>query len=499
MRLLLCCCLFIHQVSYGQGRVVINEYMPWPSNGCGVTSEFVELLNFGPGPVDIGCYILTDGDYSVTIPGNTILQPGQYYVIAGQSFIPAPCANINSDVVADLNWNTCGCTSGPIPTTGHGFFTDGGNANEQVVLLDPQLKVVDAVVRSLPAEPSFNIMSAYTLDCDGQIFNLNQMSINYETLGMSTGNGNSFARKLDGDCGWVKDPQQSAGTTNNTSGDFSEVSYVFSYVNSMDCTESHGSVHISVKSNNYGFVFPMKYTLANDTDLDGNFTFSDEYTTATDSIAPDILVDSLAAGRYRLTIESSKGCYLKNFEFQIIPCSNPLAVQLSGFRNTGMNGNRYQLEWSINNMETLEKLVLEKSFDGQQYVPGRTFSFRQGLTGKQDFKVLEDAGPRYFRLKTLSKDGQWRFSPVLSVHETLSLVKTWPNPVKDQLVLELRAALPVSIPYEIYDQNGQRVLRGTLDMNQGPNTLTIATGQLSAGIYQFRASGSQPISFRFVK
>ncbi|MDX1937990.1 MAG: lamin tail domain-containing protein, partial [Flavihumibacter sp.] len=99
---------FLYTGSFGtqaQGRVVINEYLPWPVNGCGVTSEFVELYNFGPGPINIGCYVLTDGDFAVTIPANTILQPGQFYVIAGQNFIPTGCANINSDVVVNLNWN----------------------------------------------------------------------------------------------------------------------------------------------------------------------------------------------------------------------------------------------------------------------------------------------------------------------------------------------------------------------------------------------------------
>ncbi|RYY39489.1 MAG: lamin tail domain-containing protein [Chitinophagaceae bacterium] len=70
------------------GRVVINEYMPWPSASCGTTSEFIELLNFGPGPTNIGCYILTNGKYSVTIPPNTIIQPGQFFVIAGQGSLP---------------------------------------------------------------------------------------------------------------------------------------------------------------------------------------------------------------------------------------------------------------------------------------------------------------------------------------------------------------------------------------------------------------------------
>src|SRR5206468_161265 len=115
---------------------------------------------------------------------------------------------------------------------GDGFFTDGGSANEQVVLLDPNLNLVDAVVRSLPAEPSSNIT---TSSLGGTItpktFNLGLMNIPYEVLGMSTGRGNSFGRKLDGDCGWMKSPSQSAHATNNTNGAVSDVSYQFSIVN----------------------------------------------------------------------------------------------------------------------------------------------------------------------------------------------------------------------------------------------------------------------------
>ena len=70
--------MLLRSATFGQGKVVINEYMSWPSNGCGVTSEFIELLNYGPGPMNIGCYIITEGDYSITIPANTILQPGAF-------------------------------------------------------------------------------------------------------------------------------------------------------------------------------------------------------------------------------------------------------------------------------------------------------------------------------------------------------------------------------------------------------------------------------------
>ncbi len=111
------------------GKVVINEYMPWPSSTCGTTGEFIELLNFGPGTVNIGCYILTDGDFSITIPANTILAPGEYYVLAAQNTLAQPCGNFDSAVTVDLNWNTCGCTSGAIPTTGNGLMTDGATAS----------------------------------------------------------------------------------------------------------------------------------------------------------------------------------------------------------------------------------------------------------------------------------------------------------------------------------------------------------------------------------
>src|SRR5688572_11202053 len=96
------------------GFILLNEYLPWPNLACGTRQEFIELLNFGPGPVDIGCYVLTDGDFAVTIPPNTIILPGDYYVIGGMDISAAPCANIDSSIHVDLNWFTCGCTSGAV-------------------------------------------------------------------------------------------------------------------------------------------------------------------------------------------------------------------------------------------------------------------------------------------------------------------------------------------------------------------------------------------------
>jgi hypothetical protein len=185
--------------SQTQGKVVINEYMPWTSSGCGTTAEFVELLNFGPGAVNIGCYIVTTGVYSITIPPNTILKPGEFYVLAGQNFIPGNCANTDSTatgVTANLNWSTCNCTNIPIPQTGDGMMSDGGTSNTPLVLLDPSLNIIDAVVRSLPTETVGTITSSGVSGCTPMTFNIGTMNPGYEVLGMSTGRGNSFAVHL---------------------------------------------------------------------------------------------------------------------------------------------------------------------------------------------------------------------------------------------------------------------------------------------------------------
>lgn len=478
--------------------------MPWTLNGCGATSEFVELLNFGPGPINIGCYILTDGDFSVTIPPNTILQPGQFFVLSGQDVIPAPCANIDSTIHPQLNWNTCGCTSGPIPTTGDGFFTDGGSANEQVVLLDPNLNVVDAVVRSLPAESSSTITTSAIGGCGSKIFNLDSMTINYEVLGMSAGRGNSFARKLDGDCGWVKDPQQSANATNNTPGTVSDVSYSLTIVKSMDCDSTHGSISIYVNQGSATNVFPMNYTLAFDSNNDGIFDFSDTYTYGVDSTPSSIDVNGLIQGQYRITVGSASGCFLKTFPFSILPCSALLPVQLSYFKLLKKQNNIQTFEWLINDVENIQNITLEKSKDGSIFTPESSLQ-PENLKGTRIFTQMIPIHKKfyYYRLRLLDKSGKFIYSAVINTLENNVLTKTaWPNPARDKINISFTSTLPVKGRYSLYNAINTLMAEGFVSLSAGSSNFTLPVNNLPAGVYQLIITSTfsqQPIFVRFVK
>jgi hypothetical protein len=492
--------------SFSQGKVVINEFMPWTSNTCGgPTAEFVELLNFGPGPMNIGCYILTDGDFSITIPPNTILQPGQFYVISGENVIAAPCANIDSTITTDLNWNTCNCTSGTIPTTGDGLFTDGGSASEQVVLLSPSLSIVDAVVRTLPVEPSAAITtSSLSGQCTPQTFDLDLMGVTYETIGESAGRGNSFARKLDGDCGWVKDPQQSADATNNTPSEVSDIDYDFAVTNSMTCS-ANGSISIIVNASSYTDIFPMHYTIAYDTDYDYIFELTDSFYTGTVNNPNTINVNGLTTGNYRITVESVNGCFLQTFPFTILHCSGVLPFTDISF-NATKDDNDINCQWSLQVSEAIDHVIIEASKDGRSFTSIKMISAPAGNSGSWNASSSFNADPAFTftRLRIISASGKQAVSRIVQMPGNEPGIKIWPNPVKDKLFMSVNKAewRHQVVSYSVLNIMNQLVASGEKIID-GPGSISVPVMHLPAGNYQLiiqpKKGDTRPVGLRFIK
>lgn len=134
------------------GKVFINEIAPRPQTGvCPGTpnganpnsGEWVELYNAGPTNVDIGGWILSDGDWTATIPaGTTLLANGYYLVGGGGTFCSV-------GVLPDLNIETCNCAT-------VAFGSDIMNltdANEQIALFDCSGVFIDGVLWDNVAGP----------------------------------------------------------------------------------------------------------------------------------------------------------------------------------------------------------------------------------------------------------------------------------------------------------------------------------------------------------
>jgi gliding motility-associated-like protein len=115
--------------------LIINEVLVNAAGNCDGscvpnTAEWVELHNTCSTPVNMGCFVLTDGDFSVTFPASTTIGPNGYLVIGSD----------NSGVAVDVNLSTCNCTSGPDGEIG--IFTNG---NEQIALTNASGQIIDGI------------------------------------------------------------------------------------------------------------------------------------------------------------------------------------------------------------------------------------------------------------------------------------------------------------------------------------------------------------------
>ncbi len=174
--------------------VVINEIMVNPAGGCDgscmpSTEEWLELYNTCPDAVDLSCFVLTDGDFSVTFPSGTIIGGFGYFVIG----------SVNSLVPIDLDIATCGCTSGA--GTVIGVYT---NSNEQVVLTDPTGGYQDAIywgTGQFAQTPSFTTNPIG--DCASITINLDGTNPSFEPLlTQSSNSGFTAFRTCDGGAIW---------------------------------------------------------------------------------------------------------------------------------------------------------------------------------------------------------------------------------------------------------------------------------------------------------
>jgi hypothetical protein len=477
--------MLLPAASKAQGRLVINEYMAWPGEGCPVTAEFIELKNMGPGPMNIGCHVITDGDFSITIPANTTLGPGEFYVLGGQDIIDKPCANLNRTITVNLNWTTCGCTSDVIPTTGQGLLTDLGSGGEQLVLFNPTGTIIDAVVRKITEiESSDNITSKTTGTCTGFSFDLDNLSIIYEEIGESQGRGNSFARKMDGDCEWVKESKQSAGATNNNAGEAATLTMTETYTMNQNCNGGNATFTVTSTSPTPASFFPFTYILGFDNNGDGIFGTGDFYSNGTDDTAPSIQLTGLPLGSYNILLEPSTGCNQKFFTFTIGPCATmPIKLkQFSGSNNGKLN--RFNID--IETDADMKMLTLESSFDGVKFnkVASIPFADRVGL---QNIVYNSEAGSEtYFRLAMTDDKNKTSYSNIVNLVKASNnkqLFSIAPNPFTEFLGLSQYTTKEDVLLINIMSPAGQVVLADRYALKVGQNNIRLLTSKLAKGLY----------------
>lgn len=182
--------------------VVINEFFvnpAGPNDGADPnTEEFVELM--GPPGTDIGCYVLTDGDWTITIPAGTIMPADGIF-------------SIGNDIVwgagtFDLDAENCNCFTEGTGGNGLLIFTNGG---EHLSIFDSSGVGVQHIVYGTPSATNTPPLGAltnpngviYTASLAGCVDSVTIPTTSAFEISPTAPNGTSLVRNPDGTGSWV--------------------------------------------------------------------------------------------------------------------------------------------------------------------------------------------------------------------------------------------------------------------------------------------------------
>jgi hypothetical protein len=109
----------------------------------------------------------------------------------------------------------------------------------------------------------------------------------------------------------------------------------------------------------------------------------------------------------------------------------------------------------------------------------------------------------YYRLKMIDADGRTTYSRVVAVindKEGIILTAAYPNPVTDHVNINISAARPSVVSFELTSLSGVVVKKWSANLSAGTNSIQADTRSLPAGIYYLKAvEGENKALLKLVK
>ncbi|MEP6949129.1 MAG: choice-of-anchor tandem repeat GloVer-containing protein [Ginsengibacter sp.] len=173
--------------------------------------------------------------------------------------------------------------------------------------------------------------------------------------------------------------------------------------------------------------------------------------------------------------------------------SGPLPVTLISF--TGKNsGNYNMLSWQAGNEQNLNYYELQRSIDGQNFAEISQIK----AAGNNNYSYRDNIGSLvsslcYYRLKSVDKDGIFKYSIVLEIRkERNGFAGVSPNPFKDNLVINVESFSRDKVIFIITDISGKQLYKENKLLSSGTNVVEInETRRLSKGPYLLTIIASQ--------
>jgi hypothetical protein len=173
-------------------------------------------------------------------------------------------------------------------------------------------------------------------------------------------------------------------------------------------------------------------------------------------------------------------------------CASPVLQQnpnpLSGFTANYVEPS-VQLNWTTAMELDAAYFEVNKSIDGYNFATSGTIQ-AQGGAGSVTRYSYNDPGPvlrrTYYRLRIVDRQGNSIYSKTISVragNSGITLNNLYPNPVRDELIVDWTGTGNVKTQLSIRSLGGKTLQTSTVTTVQGFNQYRLNTAQLSPGQY----------------
>ncbi len=168
-------------------------------------------------------------------------------------------------------------------------------------------------------------------------------------------------------------------------------------------------------------------------------------------------------------------------------------------KNTGT----IALEWKVESGLEPNSFELIRSTDGQNFETIKTIPFVSGQESYHYEDMISDAGRdfiHYYRLRYLDSNQEYKYLAISNIdcNAGTDIVTLWPNPVRDQLSVNVGKKEHQPMEYEIIDVQGRIIAQGGIERNVLISNIDVS--RLEPGSYYFRLlDGSDPTLRKFVK
>ena len=197
----------------------------------------------------------------------------------------------------------------------------------------------------------------------------------------------------------------------------------------------------------------------------------------------------VTSANYNMTANNSTRWYA-NGEVEDYPVfvNVLLPVELHTFNATAKNNNSVVLDWQTGKELDFKGFEMQRSKDGLNWHFLNFVDAHNNIESNNNYVHTDNdpiPGKSYYRLKLLSKDGNFRYSDVRSVviNDANGGLKILPNPVRQATTLRFTHDANETAMIHVMDMNGKRMLTRAIVIQAGTNEILIDNLKLTPGIY----------------